>query len=242
MNQNRMRAGSRSLTSVPSRRDVLRGLVAAGLGLSGARLPVAAAANKRKKPKRPMPNGFGCLSVGVACKNAGQCCSGICAERKNKRTCRAHNTGICNQAFPGLCSDPPTLAPCNSSETCYCIRTTANSNFCAQLGAPVCADCRKDADCAALGMPPGSACLPAAAGICGADCPETGTVCLPPCGRNLPDPPAAESAATRHSPPLHGPFSPGAVGRRHVGWGEMQRAATEFRGCWYPALPARCFR
>jgi hypothetical protein len=188
VDQNRTSVVPRSLTSLPSRRDVLRGLASAGLALGLARLPEAVAAKKRKTPKRPKPNGFGCLNVGVACKNAGQCCSGICAGNKHKRKCRAHDTGTCNQTFPGLCSVPPTLAQCNGSETCYCIRTTANSNFCAELGASVCVDCQKDADCEVLGLPPGSACLPVAGGLCAGDCPETGMVCLPPCGSVPPDP------------------------------------------------------
>ena len=184
MQETHIVVATRSLTRVPSRRDIVRGLVGAGLGLGMARAPNRAAADKKRKrkPKKPKPNAFGCLNVGVACKNAGQCCSGICAGKKNTRKCRAHDTGTCKQKFPGLCSDPPTLAQCNGSETCYCIRTTANSNFCAQLGEPVCVDCRKDVDCEALGMPPGSACLPTASGICGGDCPETGMACLPPCG------------------------------------------------------------
>lgn len=176
---------SRALTGRPSRRDVLRGLFGAGLGLGSPRLAELADAKKRKGSKqkrKARPNEFGCLEVGDPCQNAGQCCSGICQGKKGKKRCRAHGTGTCQQNLPGLCSDPPTIALCNGSESCACLTSTAKSNFCAQLGSPVCIACRKDADCEAAGLPAGSACLPTTGLLCQSECPETGMVCLPPCG------------------------------------------------------------
>ena len=82
MDQLRLSTLSRSLTAVPSRRDVLRGLVGAGIGLGIGRVPEVAEAKKKRKRKKQdkphKPNAFGCLDVGDPCRTAGQCCSGIC--------------------------------------------------------------------------------------------------------------------------------------------------------------------
>lgn len=192
MNQNHSDALTRTLGSMPSRREVLRGLAGVGLGLGWLRPPAIADAKKKRKHKKrkpkAKPNAYGCLEVGDACTNADQCCSGICAGKKGKKRCRAHGTGTCNQELPGLCSNVPTVAPCNGSASCFCLSTTANSSFCAQLGDRLCADCQKDADCEALGLPPGSACLPTTGILCATDCPETGMACLPPCGTEMPGP------------------------------------------------------
>jgi hypothetical protein len=189
VNQNRFGAIARALISKPSRRHLLRGLAGAGLGLGAVRLPSTADAKKKRKHKkrRPKakPNEYGCLEVGNPCKNADQCCSGICTGKKGKRTCRAHDTGTCQQGLTGICSDPPTIAFCNNSDTCLCLTSTANSNFCGQTGQVLCTDCQKDADCEALGLPPGSACLPTEGGLCADQCPETGMVCLAPCGSQI---------------------------------------------------------
>jgi hypothetical protein len=171
---------ARWMTAGPSRREVLRGLAGAGIGLGVARLPDLASAKKKTKP-----NAFGCLEVGDPCQSEEQCCSGICDGKKGKRKCRAHGAGTCRQDLTGLCSDPPTLATCNDSETCFCLRTTANSNFCAELGQKLCTDCQKDADCEALGLPSGSACLPTEGALCADHCPKTGMVCLAPCGEKI---------------------------------------------------------
>lgn len=189
MNQRDLRVMAWSITGSPSRRDVLRGL--AGLGL-GTMLPAAVAdakkQRKRKKRKpKATPNSYGCLEVDDPCKTAEQCCSGVCEGRRGKKRCRAHDTGTCDQDLPGLCSPTPTIAPCNNSPTCFCMISTANSSFCAQLGQPLCTTCQQDADCIAQGMPPGSACLPTTGFLCATDCPETGMVCLPPCGVELPE-------------------------------------------------------
>ena len=192
MEQPVLRALTRTISETPSRRDVLRGLAGVGLGLGMLRIPAIADAKKKRKRKKrkpkATPNQFGCLEVDVPCKTAEQCCSGICEGKKGKKRCRAHDTGTCDQGLPGLCSNPPTIALCNGSDTCACLRTTANSSFCAQLGQPLCTPCRKDADCLAQGMPPGSACLPTTGILCTAECPETGMVCLPPCGVEAPVP------------------------------------------------------
>lgn len=155
-----------------------------GLGLGLMQVPLMADAKKKRKKRKPKatPNQYGCLEIDAPCKTADQCCAGICEGKKGKKRCRAHDTGTCNQELPGLCSDPPTIALCSGSQTCSCLRTTANSNFCAQLGKTRCIACKKDADCIAQGLPAGSACLPTTGILCTSECPETGMVCLPPCG------------------------------------------------------------
>jgi hypothetical protein len=183
VDQNHFERLTKALIAIPSRRDVLRGLSGLGLALGVARLPVVVDAKKRKhkkkkKDKKAKPNAFGCLEVGDPCKSADQCCSGICEGKK----CRSHDTGTCNQEAPGVCEEGnPPKAHCNGS-ICWCLRTTAGSNFCGNTGGPsACADCQKDADCEALGFPSGSACVPYSEGNC-SYCGEGGMACVVPCG------------------------------------------------------------
>jgi hypothetical protein len=167
MDQNRFAVLTHSMTRIPSRRDVLRGLVAAGLGLQAAPRPDVAAAKKRKKVRF---NAFNCVSVGGFCKNAGQCCSGICEGKKGKRKCRAHDTGGCQ---PGgrdtICSASGTDIPCTTStgaEVGQCNTTTGNAGFCAAAGS--CFACTKDAQCQERYGQPEAACI-----RCD-KCPQTG--------------------------------------------------------------------
>ena len=187
MNQHRVSSLTQTLTTIPSRRDVLRGLIGAGLGLGIARLDGIAEARKKPKNKprtKPKPNKYGCFNVGDPCKRASQCCSSICEGKPGKMKCRAHGAGICKQGGPGACAatsieDLAELV-CDGTR-CFCFRTTAGSHFCSAgtyTDGSSCADCKTDADCETLGFPAGSACAPSK-GICGA-CP-TGTACLAPC-------------------------------------------------------------
>lgn len=193
MSQNRFRDMTHTLVSLPSRRDLFRGLAGAGLGLAIA--PLADLVEARKKRKRrkkkanpPQPNAFGCLSVGVACSSEAECCSGICAGAK-KKTCQAHGTANCPQNHVGIClatTDEIPVLKCGNNDLCFCYTTTAGSNFCGDRGPRLndmraCADCQKDADCVALGFPVGSACAPVGNGYCSGRCPS-GMACLPPCG------------------------------------------------------------
>ena len=161
-----------TLSSVPSRRDVLRGLAAIGIGLGAA---------PRTTPVEATH--FGCRHVGERCKRAGQCCSSQCRGPQGQKTCRAHGTGTCNQKIAGLCTNPDvTSITCNNRSDCGCFRTTAGSNFCGELFPPSeCVECTKDADCVALGLPAGSACAPVSAGRCAGLC-ASGMACLYPCG------------------------------------------------------------
>jgi hypothetical protein len=191
VDQTRLERLTKALIAIPSRRDVLRGLSGLGLALGAARLPVVVDAKKRKhkkkkKDKKAKPNAFGCLEVGDPCKNADQCCSGICEGKK----CRSHDTGTCNQKGPEICSiDPPIALTCNNDAACRCFGTTAGSIVCAQYANQElnCADCQRDADCAALGFPSGSVCAPFTVGACAGQC-QSGMACLAPCGVELPPP------------------------------------------------------
>jgi hypothetical protein len=198
MDQNRFVSVTRSLTTLPSRRDLLRGLVAAGLGLGIARLPDLVEAKtkrkkRRKKEKTPQLNEFGCLEVGDACRSETDCCSGICAGAKGKKRCQAHGTGACPQNSVGIClatADEIPVLKCGNNDLCFCYTTTADSNFCGNRGPRVgnvesCADCQTDADCLALGFPAGAACAPVGVGYCSGQC-ESGMACLAPCGTELP--------------------------------------------------------
>ncbi len=127
-----------------------------------------------------------CLDVGQPCAgNDGMCCSGSCEGKKGKRTCRAHDAGTCVQGTPGICTAPDlSLSACNNSSTCACFRTTAGSNFCAELFGQDLSDCagrQRDADCETLGFPPGTACAPVSEGECALLC-ASGMACLVPCG------------------------------------------------------------
>jgi hypothetical protein len=136
--------------------------------------------HKKRKPKKATPNEFGCFEVGDPCTSEADCCSSICDDG----TCRAHDTGVCQQGEPGFCSATSTeeiAALACHGLFCFCFRTTAGSNVCSGgpgTGGENCADCKTDADCEALGFPAGSACAPVS-GICGG-CPS-GTACLAPC-------------------------------------------------------------
>jgi hypothetical protein len=167
-----------------SRRSLLGGALAASAGLlvmSDLDAKKKRKRKKRKKVKPPRPNEFGCFEVGDPCAGEADCCSSIC----EGGTCRAHDTGICEQGVSGACSatsaDDLLALACNGTY-CFCFRTTAGSNICSAgpyTSGDSCADCQTDADCEALGFPEGSACAPVSAGICGS-CPS-GTACLAPC-------------------------------------------------------------
>jgi hypothetical protein len=95
----------------------------------------------------------------------------------------APSAGTCNQGTPGFCSAAnPAHALCDDSLSCVRLQTTGGSAFCGSLAARArgCADCEGDADCLALGLPSGSACVPFATGACAGAC-ESGMACVAPC-------------------------------------------------------------
>lgn len=158
-----------NLDGIPSRRDLLRSLASLGLGFGIVGRAEPGAARKRrhkhkKKKRKIRKNLFGCVDVGRACENAGQCCSGICAGKQGKKTCQVHNQGAC-QAGQDVCKEPPV----NNCVTTtgldgQCTITTGHAGYCGITG--VCAPCRRDVDCDPISGP-GAACI-----VC-ALCPDT---------------------------------------------------------------------
>ena len=193
---------ARTLSGTRSRRDALSTFVGGTLGLLGLADAVAkkrkGKGKGKKKSKKPKKNAFGCLNVGQPCRgNSANCCSGICQGKKPKKgkqdtsRCVAHDTGTCDQEATGICTGSvPALSTCNNRTNCACFRTTAASNYCAELFGPglsQCATCQRDADCVAMGLPPSSACAPVSQGFCAGTCPS-GMACLIPCGSGAPPP------------------------------------------------------
>jgi hypothetical protein len=200
MDEHRMTVWIRALGGFPSRRDLLRGLGAAGLTLGSTQFSADVDAKKKHKGKHKKrrkkveqladaPNAFGCIDVGDLCQNDAQCCSGICDGKQGKKTCRAHHTGTCQQGGEGHCVDPdPSRWSCNGTSDCACLRTTAGSDACvadAPSGFDYCSDCVRDSDCEAIGYPEGSVCLPLIEGYCATTCPNQ-RACFPPCGSEWP--------------------------------------------------------
>lgn len=162
MDPYRFDAVTRGLSGLASRRAMVLGLVGAGLGWSGASLPDAVAARKRKRRKRRNTrpqvrlNAFGCVDVGGFCQSDAQCCSNRCREQ----TCRAHDDGGCAAGFQdGSCSDTGTNVGCTTSggnPEGRCNTTTGNGAFCTASGG--CYPCTKDIECEAV-QGPGAACI-----------------------------------------------------------------------------------
>jgi hypothetical protein len=134
------------LNRFPSRRDLLRGLASTGLALPIARLPESAAKRRRrrKNKKKVRRNAFGCVNVGSFCKNSGQCCSGICTGKQDKKTCQAHNASTCT-GTSGCGGDEFVRCTTDTGADGTCNVTTGNASYCATAG--VCFDCSTDAEC-----------------------------------------------------------------------------------------------
>ncbi len=169
-----------SIAVLPSRRDVLRGLAVAGLGLGLTGLPASLAARKKRKRKDKKPklqrNLYGCVDVGGKCRgNNGNCCSGICEGKKPKpgkrdtSVCIAHNIGGC-QAGEDDCVGVKVYC---AQEQGICHRTTGNASFC--VSRAICFECNRDSDCERV-VGPGAACI-----VCMAGCAaQGGTLCAGP--------------------------------------------------------------
>jgi hypothetical protein len=171
MGIDRLNTDIRSFIHAPSRRDILRGLAGAGYGSGIARWSSTADARKnRKRKKRTQkaePNAFGCVDVGSFCKKDGQCCSGVCQGKKDKRRCKAHNVLDC-PAGADQCAQ--AAMACGPTGDGHCYQTTGQASFCTDY--VVCNLCERDTDCQALDFGPGAACV-----VC-ANCPSPGnTAC-----------------------------------------------------------------
>jgi hypothetical protein len=158
----------RSLSRESSRRGTLR-LIAGGA--LGGLLTVFGAS-------RAKANHFGCHHVGKPCTRSGQCCSGRCRGRKDHKTCRAHDIGICTTSLDACTQGFTAATACGTSTAgdCSCFITTGGAPYCAQGTA--CFPCTKDKPCYE-GIVPGSACV-VCSGCQGAGNPD-GTACAQPC-------------------------------------------------------------
>jgi hypothetical protein len=196
----RLAAVIRSFSSLPSRRDLLRGFGAVGIGLGALRLPHVAEARKKHKvsnkkrkkkqhtPPQPIFNRFDCAAIGQPCLGDNTlCCSGVCegaAPVKGKpdtRVCAAHNAAVCTPES-NMCTQGTSVF-CNPNHPLsVCVLTTGDAGFCADLtanGRGLCRICTKDTDCQAE-FGAGAACV-VLGSACSTVCPATGgTACLPP--------------------------------------------------------------
>jgi hypothetical protein len=159
MSESRITALLRAVQDGPAtRRAIARGLagiaLAAGMARSGvANLEARKRRKRKRRKKKPLENGFGCRSVGVACASASQCCSGICegGQRKKgkqaRKTCRAHDTGGC-RIEQDSCSGEFFPCTATNGENGFCHVTTGNAPFCGVSSTTF--DCTKDEDCVDL--------------------------------------------------------------------------------------------
>jgi hypothetical protein len=136
-----------ALAQRPSRRAFAGILGLGALGLAGSTQVDVASARKKHK-KKVKNNEFGCVDVGKFCKNAGQCCSGICQGKKGKKKCIAHGESTCvsGQKEP-ICGGTGVTCPTPNGEQGLCDTTTGNAGYCVADGN--CFACKKDADCIA---------------------------------------------------------------------------------------------
>jgi hypothetical protein len=157
---------ARSFSRLLSRRSFASLVGFRALLLSGQSQAKKKHKRKKKKVKR---NDFGCVDVGKFCKNDGQCCSGICQGKKDKKTCKAHDESTC-QTGQSISECGGTDVPCTTSTgdtDGLCFTTTGKAGYCYRTGN--CFVCNKDADCTAV-CGPQAACI-----VCAGCSREVGT-------------------------------------------------------------------
>jgi hypothetical protein len=167
----------RLLGTVSSRRMTLWALLASTFAaLPASSIPDDAAAKKHhhhrhtKKKRTIVRNAFGCVDVGGFCNNSGDCCSGVCQEKKDKKTCQAHDASTC-LAGQDVCSENQGDCVTTTGDRGNCARTTGNASY-SEAGGD-CFPCTRDADCVPF-CGPQAACI-----ICQTTCDEQGnTVCV----------------------------------------------------------------
>ena len=153
---------TRLFSTSASRRQTIGALVS---GVLVVTLPGAAGGTGRTKQGPATPNGaslngFGCLDVGQACKNADECCSGRC-RGKGKKHCKAHDTGGC-KAGEGLAVTLPCRASPARAKTATARRPPAMPGSARTTAAAEV--CTRDRDCqisANTRPPPASSVRPA---------------------------------------------------------------------------------
>jgi hypothetical protein len=172
---------ARTVSTVLSRRTL-----AGALSLGALTVPGLAEAKKKhtkRKKKKVKFNDFGCVNVGAFCKNAGQCCSGICSGKKGKKKCKDHDQSTCQSGQQlGECGGVNVSCTSTAGEVGACFTTTGNGEFCADE--VLCSTCTKDADCRALcdtnaACSPCPACAGTPPGNAGTACVFTNTAVCP---------------------------------------------------------------
>ena len=135
MDADRFDALLRSLAAMPSRRDVLRGLGGAGIGLGSLRLStVVAAKKKRKRKKKRKKCKGGTKKCGKTCVPSTGCCSssdcgtgatcvnGTCNCPSGFKNCESEciPAGQCCEACPGdkACAEGVCACPANAPFEC----------------------------------------------------------------------------------------------------------------------------
>jgi hypothetical protein len=173
MDGKRFDALTRSLfTRASSRRRLLTGVAGSALGPLASTLGLAPAEATH----------FGCRHVGVRCKRAKQCCSGIC---KNHR-CQAHHVGSCVSGLvdSGTCT---VIGSGACGTDCNCHNTTGAAGYCGLgggQGGVSCLPCTKDRECENLTGVAGAACV--VCPFCTENGSPDGTGCVVPCPSTTP--------------------------------------------------------
>ena len=143
---------------------------------------------------QPVAEAASCAKVGKACRHAEQCCSGVCSGKHGKKKCRSHDAGTCTRG-QDACTDPdPAVRQVQQRRRMHLLPHHRRHELLRRCQQWRLRQLRRDADCLALGFPPGSACLAVGVGRCAGFCPS-GTACNPPC-------PTAPPPAERPSPDL----------------------------------------
>jgi hypothetical protein len=149
---------TRAFTRVPSRRDVLRGLIGAGLGLGSLRLSdVAGAKNKRKRKKKRKKCTGGTKRCRKKCISSTSCCSssdcgsgatcvdGICNCPSGFKNCEGACilAGQCCGACPGdkVCDEGVCACPANAPFECPGDQCFSEGQCCVTEGCPVGFEC-----------------------------------------------------------------------------------------------------
>jgi hypothetical protein len=138
MDQHHFPAWTRSVRSLPSRRDVVRALAGSGLGLGALRLSDAVAAKNKKKGKKKRKK-----------KNTQQRCTPNCTERTCGNDGCGGSCGTCGSAQ--VCRGGACCTPDSFSATCGGRCGTWTNNCGQPVVCPTCPDgrtCSSNGTCA----------------------------------------------------------------------------------------------
>jgi hypothetical protein len=158
VDQHRVLTLTRALTRIPSRRDALRGLVGAGLGLGSLRLSNVAGAKKKRKRKRKRKKckggtkkcGKKCVSSTNCCSssdcgNGATCVNGTCICPSGFKDCAGEciPAGQCCAACPGdtVCDAGVCACPATAPFACPGDQCFSEGQCCVTEGCPVGFEC-----------------------------------------------------------------------------------------------------